>query len=112
MGTLKTSVEIEIEFEVDYHIDPGQRAILNPTDRAQPGFPAHVDDMEFDLVLPEGVDLKGHILFLISEAIDKEALEQECMDDADARAEAALDDYYDSKYQQLKEEGRFRGKEA
>ena len=50
MPTIKTWVEVEIEVEYDF--DPGQREILYPNDRAQPESPPCIPCLDITLVKP------------------------------------------------------------
>ena len=105
---LQTSIEIEIPIRVVFSIDPGQRLIIHPVDRAQEGIPPHVEDIEYhlDIKLEDNQTLEDAILALVEEAIDQEDIETQCMEHAEDEYEAQRDEYYDRKYHEMKDEGR------
>lgn len=43
---LSVPFEVEIDFELDININEGQRQINYPTDRAQEGISAYIEDVE------------------------------------------------------------------
>ena len=47
MSTFTTTktIEVELEFEVEFSVHPGQRQIIHPADNAQEGIPAHVEEV-------------------------------------------------------------------
>jgi len=47
--TTSMMIEVELKFDIEFTVNPGQRLIVNPPDRAQEGIPAHIEDVEFHL---------------------------------------------------------------
>ena len=95
--SLENKDGVEVEFEIEFNIDPGERMIMNPPDRAHPGCPAHAE-ITNDTEIQEVVGRE------ITEE-EWEAMEEAVMDYANDRSEDAKADYYCDKYHEARDEG-------
>ncbi len=75
----------ELTITVDFEVDPGQKLIMYPNDRAQEGIPASI---EINSIMYRGVEV------LVSEE-ETESIRQECWDYLEGLEDDAAEMMYD-----------------
>ena len=71
---MEFEISVDIPVTVKYTVNPGQRLIMHPADRAQEGIPAHVEDIE--PVIAKDFDIDAELEKIIREDFLDDLMEE------------------------------------